>query len=267
MKIEELHNNLGASSNNDAPRHDPFDDDYLTNLHVSKTLISHELDLFKSKWFDYRQLTPLQATRVYIDSYEEPYRRHFATNFDKNIAKFIKPISVESIMAGLREMQEPEPEGLTALAKKERDKRIYKARTALIGCWRGRQCADYLGMPYGVYIDLALTYRLNYWNRNNMPQPTHLYSKMVVEKIQERWPELQERKLFLSDDPAYLVQNFRGIGHQKDYHEWLIAQAQKRSNPPFFLAQFINDDLLPMELVELRFDEFTVERVNRHLLH
>lgn len=251
----------------DAPRFDPIEDDQFTQLYVSKDLIANELDLYGNKWFDYRQLTPLQATRIYIDRYLAVYRKHFATNFDKHVSKFVTPFSIESIMKGLEESQLPEPPHLTAGQKKDRDKRIRKAKTALIGCWRGRQVADYLCMPYEVYIDLAMTYRLNFWNRSNMPMPTHLYLDWIVEKVVERWEELQTRKLYVSDDPAFLIQNFRGLGYQKDYHEWLFGQAGKRSNPPMFLAQFVNDEQLPMEAIELRCDEFTIERVNRHINH
>lgn len=227
-------------------RNSPLEDDLFAWKYVSKELMDHELGLFASKWFDYRQLTPLQATRLYIQAYGDIYRRHYRANFDRRAAEHVKPLSVDGIWAGLLE-------------------NISKSRRAFIGCWRGRQIADFLCMPYEVYIDLALQFRLNYWQQRNMPQPTHLYSEMVVEKVQERWEELQTRKLYLAEDNAYIVQNYVGARHQDDYHEWLMTQAGKRTNPAQFLARFIEDDLLPKEKVEARYDEFMLERVNRYL--
>lgn len=231
----------------DAPRHDPYEDDEFTWKHVTdKELLDHEHDLFTTKWFDYRQLTPLQATRHYIDAFGDIYRRYYAINFDRRVAQFITPISVDNIWAGL-------------------EKQNAKSRRAFIGCWRGRQCADAIGMPYEVYIDIALKTRLDYWQQPHPPQPVHLYSEMVVEKAVTHWEELQASRLFTSEDPAYMVQNYRGLQHQDDYHEWLFAQAKQRSNPPAAIASYVNDNMLPLDKVEARFDETTLEQISRHL--
>lgn len=242
---------LEKASIGDIPRESPIDDDMLAYRFVTdKRLLDFELELFATKWFDYRELTPLQATRLYIEAFVQKYREHYRVNFDAIAGKYVTPISIEKIWKGMREQN-----------LSRRDKANF------VGCWRGRQCADALGMPYDVYVDLALTARLNYWNRRNMPQPTHLYSEMVVEKVQERWEELQARKLYLSDRPAYLVQNYAGIAHQDDYHEWLMKQAGLRSNPAEFLACFVNEDVLPLEKVESRYDEHMLERIRRYVLH
>ncbi|MBA8881754.1 hypothetical protein [Phyllobacterium myrsinacearum] len=224
----------------------PLEDDILVWHIVGKPLLEHELELFASKWFDYRELTPLAATRRYIDVYGEIYKRHFAENLDSRAAQYVKPLTVEKVFDGLAQ-------GLR------------KYKRWFIGFWRGRQVADALGMPYHLYIDLALKFRMRYWNQRHLPQPEHLFGELDVEKIQKRWEEMQSTRLYLSDEPAYIMQNYRGIGHQDDYHEWLMKQAGLRSNPPEFLARFVNDDLLPLEKIENRYDDFMVERVNRYL--
>lgn len=224
----------------------PLSDDILTHDFVPKPLMKHELELYATKWFDYRELTPVQATRRYIDVYGDIYRRHFSTNVDSKIAQYIKPITIERIWKGLGEGNR-------------------RTRREFTGCWRGRQVADALGMPYHIYIDLALTYRLRFWKQRNLPQPFHLYGEWDVEKIQGKWEEMQATRLYLSEEPAYIAQNYRGVAHQKDYHEWLMKQAFLRSNPPAFLARFINDDILPLDKVEARYDADTLERVHRHL--
>lgn len=257
-----------TTSVGDIERVSPIEDDAMAWLFVTdKKLLEFELELYASKWFDYRELTSFQATRLYMEAFGDAYRKHYRINIDRSAAEHIKPVTVEKVMKGLEESRTAPPADAGPQMIKERDKRIKKARTAFIGCWRGRQVADALGMPYDVYCDLAFEYRMNFWNRATMPQPTHLYSEMVVEKIQERWEELQARKLYLSDKPAYMVQNYAGIAHQDDYHEWLMKQAGMRANPPFFLAQFVDDDLLPLDKLEARYDEHVMERVGRYLLH
>ncbi|RWI35443.1 hypothetical protein [Mesorhizobium sp.] len=238
--------NSGVSMDVDTPRCSPLEDDIQAWNFISKSVLAHEMDLFGKKWFDYRQLTPMQATRVYIDQYGEIYRRHFAANYDRERAAYVKPITVDGIMAGLKQNSK-------------------KARRAFVGCWRGRQIADFLCMPYEIYIDLAFKARLDYWQQGHLPLPVHLYGQMVVEKIVDRWQELQASRLFTSDNPAYLVHNYAGIGHQDDYHEWLFSQAAMRSNPPATIARFVNDNQLPFDKVAARFDEDTLERVTRHL--
>src|SRR5690606_30212670 len=54
----------------DMPRVSPIEDDILAyTLVTDKKLLDFELELFATKWFDYRELTPLQATRLYIQAF------------------------------------------------------------------------------------------------------------------------------------------------------------------------------------------------------
>jgi hypothetical protein len=81
-------------------------------------------------------MTPLQGRPwLYVDSYGAIYRR-YAREFDKRAAEFIKPSMLRGIKAGLLSSGQEIP-------------------PYLLGCWRGRQFANALGMPYDVYIDLA----------------------------------------------------------------------------------------------------------------
>jgi hypothetical protein len=213
---------------------------------ISQERLDNELDLYSTKWFDYRQLTPMGATRRYIDCYGAIYRSFFKESVDSRAAQYIKPISLDGIMTGL-------------------EKGDARARRAFVGCWHGRQCADYMTMPYETYISLAFKARLDYWQQRHLPQPFHLYSRMVVEKVLARWTELREGKMHLSEDPAYLVQNYAGIQHQDDYHEWLFSEAKHRSNPAAVIAGLVNDDVLPWDKVEARCDADMLELMQRYL--
>lgn len=258
---------MAPCSEVDVVRGSPLPDDIFSYKHFQfENLLqsSTELDLFKTKWFDYREMTPLEATKLYIEAYTGVFRRHFAINMDRSLAEKLTLLEPDEILR--RVEQSLEPSDLTGTIRKQRDKRIRKAKSAFTGFWRGRRVADAIGIPYEVYVDLAMTARLNYWDQRHMPNPTQLYSEMVAEKVINKWEELQGSRLYLGALPAYLIQNYAEIRHQDDHHEWLFKQAGIRANPPFFLAQFINDDLLPVEKVRARLDDDTFERVSRHIL-
>lgn len=228
---------LGA----DDVRSSPIEDDIVMHRFITdRRNVEVEMDLFQSKWFDYRFMTPLQATRTYIQKYDDVYRQHYARNMDATAAKFVKTVSVDGIFAGLAV-----PESSTHK----------KAKTQFTACWFGRQLADAMGMPYEIFIDLAFNIRLRYWNRAYLPQPQHLYSEMIEERAGDRWKELQAGRLYTSDHPAFIGANYSNLPVQNDYHEWLLSQALTRANPGEILGRFINQDVLPAEKVKARVSE------------
>jgi hypothetical protein len=236
---------MQAAQTSDA-RIDPIDDDIVAFKYLDKKLQALEPELFRSKWFDYRMMTPVQATRLYIEAFSEIYRSYFATEINKKAAPFIKLVTADKIMAGL-----------------EADDR--KAKSMFSSYSRGRQVADAIGMPYKHYIHITMGYRLRFWQQRGLPQPHQLYASVDVEKTIARWEEMQAGELFLSEHPAYMLQNYHGLAHQDDYHEWLIKQAGIRSNPAQAFARFINDDLLPLDKVSARLDPDMVMRVHSYL--
>jgi len=205
-----------------------------------------EAQLWSQKWFDYRHMTPLQATRLYMDEYGPVYRRHYATEFDRERAEHVKVMTFDNMLVGLKNG-------------------VPKFKHAFNGFWRGRQIADFLCMPYDVYIDLAFGYRMRRWKQGHMPQPTHLYHQYDVEKISARWEEMKAGRLYLAEHPAYIRQNYADLPQQKDYHEYLLSMAMLRTNPGEYLADFINNDRIPYEKVRARVDPAIWEMVESYL--
>lgn len=241
------------SSELEAERCPTFENDYIISNYIKDEWQAFDRMGWSKKWFDYRHMTLLQSTVAYMEAYADVYKRIYAREYDREKAEFITPIHVDNILAALR------PGGQSDA------KKVTKAKKQLIGCWRGRQIADMLTMPYDVYIDLAFTYRMRHWKQNNMPQPTHLYIDYVVEKSAERWEELQASRLYIAEHSAYLVQNYQNLPQQNDHHEWLFKQAKLRANPAEALARFIDADLLPIEKVKNRSDLPEWEFIERNL--
>lgn len=225
----------------------PLEGDYFAQAFISKKFQSFDLDLFSTKWFDYRFMTPFEATKEYISVYGAVYKTIYARELDRARAEHVKPIDFDRMREGLN-----------------RDET--KAKRQFTGCWRGRQFADAIGMPYALYIELAFTYRMRAWNRTHLPQPEHLYHPIDLEKVQNRWEELLPTKLWTSDHPGYLVQNYVGAPAQDDYHEWLFKQAALRTNMPECLARLVHMDQLPLPKVRARLDnEYHLEKFEYYL--
>lgn len=235
------------SSTDDFIRGLPVDDDQIALSYIAdEKILDFELGLFATKWFDYRHLTPVQATRRFIQDYGVVYKDIYAREMDRERAEHVKPYDLDRLLAGLAE-NDP------------KWKKVFKA------CWKARQVADALGMPYSIYLEWAFTYRMRRWQQAYLPQPQHLYQEYDVEKIQEKWEELQGSIIFLSDHPAYLIQNYDNIAYQNDHHEWLFKQANLRADPYYHLARFIDQDLLPVDKVRARLEPYLFERVEQNL--
>lgn len=213
-----------------------MDEEVIIQKYVPKKLQAFEGELFKHKWFDYRRMTPLQATLRYMQEYTNMYRIIYAREFDFRRAPYLQPANPTKILADM-----------------EADKVSAKAKFS--GLWRGRQVADMMGMPYEIYLEWAMTFRLRGWQQAVMPQPQQLYREWDVERIQEKWEELQDTNVFLASDPAYMIENYRDYSYQNDYHEWLFNQASRRSNQMATIADFVKRDFLPIDKVAARFSK------------
>lgn len=224
-------------------RPSPLADDIFAFTHIAKKgSLDFELGLFQTKWFDYRMMTPAEATREFIRQYEVVYREVYAAMLDRERSQFVQPMTVEKVESGLVEG-------------------VAKAKRYLSSCWRARQVADAMGIPYKNFIRLTMDARLRNWKRNSLPQPSQLYTDYVVEKALSRWEEIQKSRLFLAEHPAYRNENYVGAAHQNDYHEWLLSQASQRQQEADLLADLIRSGALPYEKVMARISDTLKEQV------
>lgn len=221
-----MHLNFATSYNyEEETRTSPLEDDILVHGLIDKKLLRAEVELFRTKWFDYRHLTPLAATKLYIGEFGRIYRQFYARYLDRQTAQYVRPPTFDSIIAGLKRQD-------------------IEAKSNFSAMWRGRMAADMIGMPYELYLNLAFEFRLRYWSRSKMPRPHQLYRAREIEQIAEAWEKYQEGNLYVSQHPAYLVQNDCGAPHQADHRIWLVNQAMKRSDPVELMVRFIESDLL-----------------------
>lgn len=200
----------------------PDEAEVLTWDRIGMKWLKFERSLYDTKWFDYRFLTPLDATLLYIRAFHDAYRDAYRANFDRAVGDVIRVVTPQDFFDNFE--------------RKHAD---------LVGCWRGRQVADGLGMPYELYTSLAINFRLRYWKQRFAPKANMLYSEMIVEKVAEAWQDRQTARAYYSEHPNYRVENFRGTPAQIAHRQWLDVQARHRSDPDDFRHQMVRKGLLP----------------------
>lgn len=214
-----------------------LDNDALAFRHIKKEWLDQERNLFCSKWFDYRYLHFVEATELYAEDYVRVYREVYADHMDSRSSSHVSPIK----------------EPLFCLPKPK-----------LSGLWRGRQVADAIGMPYGLFISRAMRQTLRYWRNRYMPQPQQLYAARVVEAVIDDWTERQNAVFLYSERPEYRNAAYVGSPPQNDHHEWLFAQAMKRGNPAAAFADLLKAELLPEAKLAARVDADLLERIRAY---
>jgi hypothetical protein len=208
-------------------------DNRLTALKISKKKAAHERDLDQTKWFDYRFMTPMEATEKFANAYQEEFKDRYAKNIDTE-----------------------EAEGRTGTRGRD-----WKSNSREFNSfWSARQFADELGVPYGHFVHYAMRLLLR-WGWQHIPRPNQLYGDevraAVGKEVLERWAEWSAARFTFSELPQYLVENFRGSPAQIAHREWVIEQLKQR-NGRLGSACF-TDRVLP---VDLAVSEFGSDKVD-----
>lgn len=163
-----------------------------------------EPGLMAMKWFDYRFMHPVLATYYYAQCYRRVYKRKWERHVDRRTSVYAAGIKADD---------------------------LFKADNATIrACWTGRQTADYFGMPYELYIELAMERAMG-WKRDFLPRPQQLYSEQLTNAAHAGWVERQASRLFVAADPRYRLGAWRGDGtaHQRAHEAWVCDQLAKRT--------------------------------------
>jgi len=216
---------------------DPDDRDDLMFRHVRPDWQRYELDLYTSKWFDYRFLDPVSATYVYAHAYKTIYRRLYRSTIDHKAAEHIHPLKHEDLFQCPKEV--------------------------ISAIWRGRQHADALGMPYEVFIEFAMEGRLRYWNQRHLPRPQHLYSAHVCEMVMEKWAKTLGNRFFYGRHPIFLTSNFEEMPVQIEHCEWIMTQVKAR---PSVLNEAYRMNLLPARFIVAEYGQHALEKAQQYLM-
>ena len=168
-----------------------------------------ERQLHGSKWFDYRFVTPKQATLIFKAAYQKVYREKYADNIDTE-----------------------EAEGVTGI-----DTSDFAGTKQPTAFWRARQFADALGVPYDIFCEAAFGNLLRSWKR--IPYINQLYGKKneqrIARAVYDYWTEWRTTRLMCSRLPQYREESFRNLPAQIEHRNWVIQEI--KNNRTGALAQ------------------------------
>jgi hypothetical protein len=272
--------------------------DTLAISKISSKLLLNELDLFETKWIDYRHLHPTIATYLYAEHYVAGYRRAFSRYFDQARGEVAMPIANPQVKVEKelwKQMQEDRAEekrliesekgNLTkeqyAAKKMELRQKIrqenddFKESKRLrppidfmvvdetLSFWKGRQAADQLGIPYNYYVDFSICHLMEdkIWKR--IPRPQHLYSSDVKESAMDAWASLL---MEITVEPATIEFDNDTIAEQHKAHvaKWLCHCLSYRRRPEYGLNHYmINKSAVTEEIALQFFSSEIVERAKR----
>ena len=211
---------------------------------MSRKDLELERKLHQSKWFDYRFISPMEATHHFRAAFSEINQRKYAQNFDTETAK---------TRIGVR--------GGSA----------FQYKTELTSFWRARQAADTYGLPYKVFIEVAFEHFISGgWKR--LPHINQLYGERNLERIHvkaaEYWEELQGTDFgrSFSHCPEYRTESFHHFPAQIAHRAWVLDLLKvKRSAWALGKACFVNR-VIPPELALAEFDEERIGRARKEVV-
>jgi hypothetical protein len=215
---------------------------FVTVQRLTPETAALERKLQMTKWFDYRFLSPEEATELFAQAYASAYEHYYG--------KYFSSVSAQG-KTGMRQ-------------------RLWKSSLReFTSFWRARQFADEIGVPYDQFV--CPTFELanrRCWAR--LPRPNQFYSPKfrgaITEVVRERWREWTEDAIFtFSKLPQYRNEHFTGLPAQVAHRDWLISQLKARHGDPAKIAEacFVHG-VLPIDRAIAEFGEEQFERANRY---
>jgi len=213
------------------------EDHVVVQERLASKYLEPEKQLFETKWFDYRLMTPKGATDQFAEAYGVIYRRKYAANFDRTRAALKKGLLNEGVYASQRE---------------------------LAGIWGARQFADRLGLPYDLFISWAMEGCLRSGSKK-IPRPNQLYGskgELIANHVRSTWSDhCREARFMFSALPIYRVNAYCGFSAQDARYDWIIEQVRVRHAKPWILAKVCFDEqVLPIARAVSEFGEAAIDR-------
>lgn len=190
-----------------------------------------EAALRESRWFDYRNLLPAQATYLFAAQYRQEFAEAYKRIVDIRTVGIAKAFSPED---------------------------VFKS-SELVAIWLARREADRLGCKYDFYLHYIFNrYAERGWK--TLPRPNQLYAEEVVLDIRDAWERRCREVMQTAVTPFFSTDNYVGHPDQDAYHAWVVKQIKSREHKHLALATVLKQKILPLELAGR---EFGVDLLNR----
>ena len=172
---------------------------------VMPDVLMRERERAHTKWYAYRFMSPLEATKLFADLYRTAFKRYVRTHRDVGDAEAAN--------------------GLGA--------RIFGGpNSSLTELWNARQRADELGLPYNLLMDFSFDFA-GRRKRKRAPRPGQLFDSGDAEIA---WPLSLEKwivdPLYLEVQrlsmPQYRNENYRSLPVQMEFHDYILESIEER---------------------------------------
>lgn len=171
-----------------------------------------ERALAQTKWFDYRFLSPVDATLKFVGDYQRAFRVKWK-EINSEEAELKRGIASGGLWHNRKEFKE---------------------------FWNARFHADSLGIDYYIYCSTNMERALRRAKQTRLLRPGQMRSEDCVRAVTERWEEELAGSRWLSELPHYREENYCALPDQIAHQEHVAQTARKRSNPRIALAAAIN---------------------------
>lgn len=215
------------------------DSAYINDLTAMDYMLGYhrqgEADLYRTKWWDYRMLHPIEAT----EKFEEAYRHELKASRER-----VKSIEGSSYS---RHLHYPHF--------------LENSKQAITGMWNARRAVDAEGIPYRFYCRAAFRYaeRRNY---SFMPTPAQIVSTNIhvnddlsmFDSVVEQWKEYQKKHFVCSEHKHYTNAAFTGTLSQCQHRSHILKHLTTVKNKEIAIAHYVYEkQLIQEELITKSF--------------
>lgn len=189
----------------------------LALMKIPQALRDNEAELRQQRWFDYRHLTPAEATYLFAAEYRHAYVEAYKRQRDIRTAEHIRPFAPDDIFA-------------------------CKELNAM---WQVRQAADSIGCKYDFYLRFVFD-RFAQRGWRYLPRPNQMASEELVLDIRDAWHIECAASLQVAELALYRAAAYNDTPEQNQYYDWLCMQIMQRNHPHLALARVVYDEpILP----------------------
>lgn len=209
-------------------------DEYVTLAltKIPEHLRENEAELRTTRWFDYRFMTPAQATYLFAAEYRKAYIDAFARTRDIRKAEEIRPFSPDDIF---------DSKELNAM-------------------WQARQAADAIGCKYDFFLRFAFL-RFEHRGWRFFPRANHLSAEELVLDIRDAWGTTCRASLQTAALDTFQAAAFDQLPEQSEYYTWLCSQVRQREHPHLALSGLVyTNGVMPEQVASEHFTQEIMKR-------
>lgn len=176
---------------------------------VMPDVLAREREIASKKWFEYRFMTPITATRHFASLYSQGFKSYIRFNGDRDEAEVRQGLGARLFL---------------------------KPSASLTELWHARQRVDELGLPYELLIEFGFKFACE-GGWKNPPRPMQLFGStgsdiawpLEFEKfLNERLPLFVDQFAGL---PQYRIENYRGLPVQDEFRAYLENSLRASTKP------------------------------------